>query len=99
MLRKNDRLFVADDGVHVLEEDNPRHDGMGKAGFGSFLVVLPEIARGVEEFFRDDRRFEPDGGESVKERFAVGTKNVFPPLQSKVESVACGTAAGIAAFE
>src|SRR6266404_185029 len=99
MLRKNDWLFVTDDGVHVLEEDNPGHDGVGKAGFGGFLVMLPEIACGVEEFLRNDRRFEPDGGKIVKERFAVATGSLFPALQGKTESVARRSETGVATFE
>src|SRR5260370_18154689 len=99
MLRKNDRLFVTDDGVYVLEENNPGHDRVGKARFGGFLVMLPEIARGVEEFLRNDRRLEPDGGEIVKERFAVATRNLAPALQSKVESVARRSEPGVATFE
>src|SRR6266446_4581667 len=99
MLRKNDRLFVTDDGVYVLEENNPGHDRVGKARFGGFLVMLPEIARGVEEFLRNNRRFEPDGGKIVKERFAMATRNLAPTLQSKVESVARRGETGLAAFE
>src|SRR6266478_7396221 len=99
MLRKNDRLFVTDDGVYVLEENNPGHDRVGKARFGGFLVMLPEIARGVEEFLRNNRRFEPDGGKIVKERFPMATRSLFPALQGKVESVARGGETGVATFE
>jgi len=84
MLRINNWLFVADDRVDVLEENNPRHDWVGKARFGGFLVVLPEVAGRVEEFFWNDRRFEPDGGMIVKERFAVATGGLVSPLQNKI---------------
>src|SRR6267154_1548574 len=56
MFRKNDWFFMPDDRVDVLEENNPRHDGVGKARLGGFLVVLPKVARGVEEFLWNDRR-------------------------------------------
>src|SRR6267154_748310 len=99
MFRKNDWLFVADDRVDVLEENNPRHDGVGKARLRGFLVVLPEVARGVEEFFWNDRRFEPDGGIVVKDRFAVATASLLPPLQSIVQSLSGSAEAGVATFE
>jgi hypothetical protein len=53
----------------------------------------------VEEFLRNDRRFEADGGKIVNERFTVAPRSVAPKPQSKVESVACGVEAGVAAFE
>src|SRR5260370_12339284 len=99
MGRENGWLCVVGDGVYGLGGDNRGHDGVGKAGFGGFLVMLPEIARGVKEFLRDDWSFEPDGGNIVKERFAVATKDVVPPLQGKVESVARSAETSVAAFE
>jgi len=90
---------MPDDRVHVLKENNPRHDWVGKTRLGGFLVVLPEVARGVEEFLWNDRRFEPDGGMIVKERFTVATTSFLPPLQSIVQSLSGGIEAGVATFE
>jgi hypothetical protein len=61
--------------------------------------MLPEIACGVEEFLRNNRRFEPDGGKIVKERFAMATRSLFPALQSKIESVARSAETGVPAFK
>jgi len=72
---------------------------VGKTRLGGFLVVLPEVARGVEEFLWNDRRFEPDGGMIVKERFTVATASFLPPLQSKVQSLSRSAEAGVATFE
>ena len=47
---------MPDDRVHVLKENNPWHDWVRKASFSGFFVVFPEIACGVEEFLRNDRR-------------------------------------------
>src|SRR6266853_2575435 len=99
MFRKNDWFFMPDDRVDVLEENNPRHDGVGKARLGGFLVVLPKVARGVEEFLWNDRRFEPGGGMIVKERFAVAAASFLPPLQSIVQSLSGSAEAGVATFE
>src|SRR5258708_29237254 len=85
--------------VHVLEENNPRYDGVRKARLCGFLVVLPEVARGVEEFLWNDRRFEPSGGMIVKERFTVATASLLPPLQSIVQSLSGSAEAGVATFE
>jgi len=40
---------VADDGVYVLEEDDPGHYWMGETGFAGFFVMLAEISGGVVE--------------------------------------------------
>src|SRR5260370_38989409 len=99
MFRKNDWFFMPDDPVHALAENNPRHDGVRKARLCGFLVVLPEVARGVEEFLWNDRRFEPSGGMIVKERFTVATASLLPPLQSIVQSLSRSAEAGVATFE
>jgi len=99
MLRKNDWLFMPDDGIYILKENNPWHDWVGKASFCGFFVVFPEITCGVEEFLWNDRRFEPDGGMIVKERFTVATTSFLPPLQSIVQSLSGGIEAGVATFE
>src|SRR5260370_30602657 len=98
MFRKNDRFFMPDDCVHVLKENNPWHDWVGKARLCGFLVVLPEVACSVEEFLWNDRRFEADGGMIVKERFTVATTGLLPPLQSIVQSLSRNAEAGLAPF-
>ena len=66
MLRKDDGVFMSDDGVHVLEENNPGHDWMRKASLGGFLVMLAEISGRMKELLGNDRRSEPNGGKIVK---------------------------------
>src|SRR5260370_24742074 len=90
---------MADDVAQVLKENNPRHDGVRKARLGGFLVVLPKVARGVEEFLWNDRCFEPGGGLIVKERFTVAPAGLFPPLQSIVQSLSGSAEAGVTTFE
>jgi hypothetical protein len=99
MLRKNDWFFVAYDRVYVLEENNPRHDWMGETCLGGFLVVLPEIARGVKEFLGNDGRFQPDGRDIVEDWLAVTTGSRVPTLHSEVESIASSVQTGVATFE
>jgi hypothetical protein len=57
---------MSDDGVHVLEENNSRHDWMRKASLGGFFVILTEISGGVKELLGNDRRSEPNGVKIVK---------------------------------
>src|SRR5437870_9650304 len=72
MLGVDYRLVVANDGIDVLEENNPGHHRMGKACFGRFLVVLAEIARRVKKLSRNDRRFQSDFVGSIKNCLATG---------------------------
>lgn len=99
VLRKNHRFFMADDRVYVLEENNPGHDRMRKAGLGRFFMVLPKIARRVEEFLGNDRRSQSDSGKIVKERFTVATGCLIPALQREVQCIASSGEAGVSAFK
>src|SRR5437667_11907563 len=99
MFRKNDWFFMPDDRVNVLKENNPRHDGVRKARLGGLLVVLPEVAGGVEEFLWNNRRLETDDGMIVKERFTVATASLLPPFESIVQSLSGGAEAGVDTFE
>ena len=63
MLRVDHRLVGADDRVDVLEEDDPRRDLVRPADLLRLLLVLAEVAGGVEELLRDDRRLERRVGE------------------------------------
>ncbi len=56
MLRIDDRLVGADDGVDVLEEDDPRRDLVRPVDALGLVLVLAEVARRVEELLRHDRR-------------------------------------------
>src|SRR5437867_3450561 len=60
MLGIDYRLVVANDGVDVLEKDNPRHDRMRKSRFSCFLVVLAKVSRSVKKLLRNNRRFQSD---------------------------------------
>ena len=63
VLRVDDRLVGADDRVDVLEEDDPRRDLVRPVDVLRLLLVLAEVAGGVEELLRDDRRAQPRVGE------------------------------------
>ena len=63
MLGVDDRLVRADDRVDVLEEDDPRRDLVRPADALRLLLVLAEVAGGMEELLRDDRRLEVGVGE------------------------------------
>ena len=56
MLGIDDGLVRADDGVDVLEEHDPRRDLVRPVDALRLLLVLAEVARGVEELLRHDRR-------------------------------------------
>ena len=60
MLRVDDRLVGADDRVDVLEEDDPGRDLVRPADALRLLLVLPEVAGGVEELLRHDGRTQLD---------------------------------------
>ena len=63
VLRIDDRLVGADDRVDVLEEVDPRRDLVRPVDVLRLLLVLAEVAGGVEELLRDDRRLELRVGE------------------------------------
>src|SRR5258708_12348143 len=88
MLGIDDRLVVADDGVDILEEDDPRHDGMRKAGLGGFFMVLAEVTGGVKELFWNDGSFQTDFRGGIRNRFAANTRGTVPPIKSVLESFA-----------
>ena len=52
-LRIDDRVLGTDDRVDVLEEHDPRQHGMRPVDPRRLLVVLAEVARGVEELLRE----------------------------------------------
>ena len=56
VLRVDDRLVRADDRVDVLEEDDPGRDLVRPVDDLRLLLVLAEVAGGVEELLRHDRR-------------------------------------------
>src|ERR1700678_3352331 len=91
-------LVVADDGVEVLEEEDPRHHGMGESGLGCFFVVLAEVASGVKELARNDRSLEFDFGRRVKDGLASGP-GCAVVLQCMVEGFVGGFEAGVATLE
>ena len=64
MLRVDHRLVLADDRVDVLEEHDPRRDLVRPVDVLRLLLVLAEVAGGVEELLRDDRRAQARVGES-----------------------------------
>ena len=63
VLGVDDRLVGADDRVDVLEEDDPRRDLVRPVDVLRLLLVLAEVAGGVEELLRHDRRLQARGGE------------------------------------
>src|SRR3990170_2568238 len=63
MLGIHDGLVDADDRVDVLEEDDPGRNLVRPADLLRLLLVLAEVAGGVEELLRDDRRAEARLGE------------------------------------
>ena len=56
--REDDRLVGSDDGIDVLEEDDPRQHGMREAGLFGLMMMLAKVAGGVEELLGNDRRFD-----------------------------------------
>ena len=104
MLGINDRLVGADDGVHVLKENDPGHYGMREAGLGSFFMVLAEISGRVKELLRDDRRLQLNFIELVYKRLArrpfFGCFGIIVrKMGNIIKSFASGIEAGVAALE
>jgi hypothetical protein len=56
VLRIDDRLVGPDDRVDILEEHDPRRDLMRPVDVLRVVFVLSEVAGGVEELLRHDRR-------------------------------------------
>jgi hypothetical protein len=71
VLRVDDRLVRADDRVDVLEEHDPRRDLVRPADALRLLLVLAEVAGGMEELLRDDRRAQPYAVEGVLDACVV----------------------------
>ncbi len=63
MLGVDDRLLGADDRVDVLEEHDPGRDLVRPGDDLRLLLVLAEVAGGVEELLGDDRRAQANVGE------------------------------------
>src|SRR5947208_7326811 len=99
MLGVDYRLVLANDGIDVLEENNPGHHRMGKACFGRFLVVLAEIARGVKKLSRNDRRCQSDFVGSIKNCLATGPGRTTVLLQHVIEGLMCSFQASVAALK
>ena len=57
------RVVLADQRVDVLEEDDPGRDLVIPVDLLALLLVLAEVAGGVEELLRHDRRQQPGLGE------------------------------------
>ena len=77
MVGINDRLIVADDGVDILEENNPGHNRMREAGFLRFFVMFAEISGGVEEFLWGDGSAECGGGKRIDDLLSGGAMEGF----------------------
>ena len=76
MLGVDDRIVGADDRVDVLEEDDPGRDLVRPADALRLLLVLAEVARGVEELLGDDRRPQANVGERML--LAGRARNLVP---------------------
>src|ERR1700733_9026481 len=98
MLGINNRLFMPDNGVDVLKENDPRHHGMGKPGLGGFFVVLPKVASSVKKLAGNDWRLEFDVGSGVKDGLASRTGRAVI-AQRVVKRFVRRFEAGVATFE
>ena len=76
VLGVDDRIVRADDRVDVLEEDDPGRDLVRPADALRLLLVLAEVAGGVEELLGDDRRAQADIGERIL--LARRARNLVP---------------------
>ncbi len=74
MRREDYRLIRPDDGVHVLEEDNPRQHGMRETRLLGFVMVFAKVAGSMEELLGDDRRFDVNFIARVKDGFAINSR-------------------------
>src|SRR5260370_22512459 len=99
MLGIDDRLVVADDGVDILEEDDPRHDGMRKAGLGGFFMVLAEVTGGVKEPFGNDGSFHTGFRGGVRNRIAADAGVPDPVITSVPKSFAGGVETVVPTFQ
>ena len=66
------RVVLADERVDVLEEDDPGRDLVIPVDLLALLLVLAEVARGVEELLRHDRRQQLRLGERHAPAALVG---------------------------
>ena len=81
VLGVDDRVLGADDRVDVLEEHDPRRDLVRPVDGLGLLLVLAEVAGGVEELLRDDRRAQAHVGQ----RDALAGGRVGGRLDAAVE--------------
>src|SRR6266704_1622176 len=68
-------LIGTNDGIHVLEKNDPRKHGMREARLLRLLVVLAKVPRSVEKLFWNDG--------SLDLHFAAGIEDavfIFPPV-------------------
>src|SRR5215469_10247738 len=61
--------------------------------------MLAKVSRGVEEFFRADRGFQLDFGESIEHGLAVDAAEIVAALLREIERAASGFETGVATFE
>src|SRR5258708_2863048 len=90
---------MANNGVHILKENNPRHHGMREICLGRFLVVLPKIARRVKEFLGDDRRLQPHILSRIEHRLASHSEQRACLIEHVVKPLACSLQARVASLE
>src|SRR5258707_9700132 len=99
MLGIEDRLVVADDGVDILEEDDPRHDGMRKAGLGGFFMVLAEVTGGEQKFFGEDGGFQNDFPRGARKLLAANNGGPDSAAKRALEGNCGGVKEGVATLE
>jgi hypothetical protein len=75
--RKDDRLVRANDGIDVLEEDNPRQHGMREASLLGFVMMLAKVAGSVKKLLRDNRSFDANVSALVENRLVVHADGRF----------------------
>ena len=99
MLGINHRLFVSDDRIHVLKENNPRHDRVRKTGLGSFFVVLSKISGRVKKLFGHDGRLEAHVSSRIADGLSANPGRMIPFVLRVPESSPCSLQTGIATLK
>ena len=98
MFRVHDGFVGTDDGIHVLKENDPRQNGMRKAGFLRIFVVFAEISRGVKKLFWKNRCLDPYVPFLKPKRFS-GRSRFRAFFHDIVQRGACGVQSAIVIFK
>src|SRR6202035_2429762 len=99
MLGVNDLFIRPDNGIHVLEENNPRQHWMRKSRFLRFCMVLAKITGGVKKLLWNNRRLDANRISAKENCLPVRPQRFRPFFQRVFEGLARSVQTAIAILE